>query len=311
MNPRLVFWLLIVMNIVWGASNGIAKWSLQFVPPATFAMLRYGIGGGVLFFLVERNQKRITQNDWFQLSVVGGFGIALGYIMQLWGLRLTTATKASIEVMLEPIFLVILGMIFLRESVKFRTMAALFLSLTGTLLLIADGKSLAQLQVEIINRGELYGDFLVILAVLIMTTYTVLIKPSLKRLGVIRATAWGNLIGAGCLFPFSIWEIVRGEPLVFSWGVAASVVFIGLIGTALGYVLWNLILIDTPASDMAVTLYVQPLAGILVGMCCLGERLGWTGFLGVATVLFGVLLAPGTSPDNQAITDNAKKLPVC
>ncbi|HQG27413.1 MAG TPA: DMT family transporter, partial [Candidatus Ozemobacteraceae bacterium] len=208
----------------------------------------------------------------------------------------TTATKAAIEITLEPIILVLLARMFLAERLHPRTMAALAISLAGTFLLLLGGKDPATLWKEIVGAGELLGDILVLFSVALGGVYTVISKPVSRRIGAMWTTALSSLIGAGLTLPLAAWEIGAGHVIQWSPGLVLAILFLGLICTALGFALWNLVLIDMPAGIMAVTLNIQPLAGIIIGWLWLGETMTLTGYAGTALILGGVSLLPVETP---------------
>lgn len=298
LSPRLGFWLLVGMNAIWGGSYALAKWALQFIPPATLSVLRFSIGCGVLL-LFCRPWPRPSGRDWRDLGMIGGFGIALSFLCHYWGISLTTATKTSLEIAMEPVFLLLMSMVILKEPFKPKTFGALSLAMGGTFLLMIDGKDLSRLWQELVGGGEFRGDLLVLCSIVLGGLYTVLSKPLSTRLGALPATAYGGLVGSLFLLPFVGWEMAHHPGIIWTWPLVGTVLFLGLICTAFGYALWNYILVGMPASDMAVTLNVQPLAGVLVGMLCLGERLGMTGWAGAACILLGVSLVPGSKDEGE------------
>ncbi|MBP7633616.1 DMT family transporter [Candidatus Ozemobacteraceae bacterium] len=296
MSRRTGILLLLVMNFVWGGSYAVAKWALQFMPPAMLLMSRFLLGGLVLLLVAPRPLPRISRRDWLGVTLVGALGITLAFLLNFWGLQRTTATKAAIEITLEPIILVLLARMFLAERLHPRTMAALAISLSGTFLLLLGGKDAATLWKEIVGAGELLGDILVLFSVALGGVYTVISKPVSRRIGAMWTTALSSLIGAGLTVPLAVWEIGAGHVIQWNTGLVLAILFLGLICTALGFALWNLVLIDMPAGIMAVTLNIQPLAGIIIGWLWLGETMTLTGYAGTALILGGVSLLPVEAP---------------
>ncbi len=296
MSRRTGILLLLVMNFVWGGSYAVAKWALGFMPPATLLMSRFLLGGLVLLLVAPRPLPRIARRDWLGVTLVGALGITLAFLLNFWGLQRTTATKAAIEITLEPIILVLLARLFLAERLHPRTMVALAISLAGTFLLLLGGKDAATLWQEIVGAGELLGDILVLISVALGGVYTVISKPVSRRIGAMWTTALSSLIGAGLTVPLAVWEIGAGHVIQWNGGLVLAILFFGLICTALGFALWNLVLIDMPAGIMAVTLNVQPLAGIIIGWLWLGETMTLTGYAGTALILGGVSLLPVEAP---------------
>lgn len=305
MSRRTGILLLLVMNFIWGGSYAVAKWVLQFMPPATLLMSRFLLGGFVLLLVAPRPFPRISRRDWLGVTLIGALGITLAFLLNFWGLQRTTATKAAIEITLEPIVLVLLARLFLAERFHPRTVLALTISLAGTFLLLLGGKNAATLWNEIVGAGELLGDLLVLASVALGGVYTVISKPVSRRIGAMWATALSSLIGAALTVPLSAWEIGTGHVIQWSAGLGIAVLFLGLICTALGFALWNLVLIDMPAGVMAVTLNIQPLAGIIIGWLWLGETMTLTGYAGTALILGGVSLLPVEAPPASGKSESA------
>lgn len=296
MSRRTGILLLLAMNFVWGGSYAVAKWALQFMPPATLLMSRFLLGGLVLLLVSPRPLPRISRRDWLGVTLVGALGITLAFLLNFWGLQRTTATKAAIEITLEPIILVLLARMFLAERLHPRTMAALAISLAGTFLLLLGGKDAATLWKEIVGAGELLGDILVLISVALGGVYTVISKPVSRRIGAMWVTTLSSLIGAALTLPMVAWEFGAGHVIQWNSGLVLAILFLGLVCTALGFALWNRVLIDMPAGIMAVTLNIQPLAGIIIGWLWLGETMTLTGYAGTALILGGVSLLPVEAP---------------
>jgi len=296
------------MNAVWGGSYSLTKWTLGQIPPGMLAVLRFAIGGGALLLVAPPLPRRPSWRDLGLFFTVGFFGIALAFVFHYGGIMRTTVTKAAIEVALEPIFLLGLAIAYTRIWPSGRTFQALLLSFVGTLLLVVGGKSGEQLQAEILNQGEAFGDLLVLVSVILGGVYTVFSKPLVERFGALTSTAWGCVVGMAFLLPLAAWEGMGGGFPVITPATVGSVLFLGLFCTAFGFALWNRILTILPMSQVAMTLNVQPLAGVLSGWLFLGESLGPWGMAGGAAILAGLTLAR-FAPDPLEETPGLEEVP--
>ncbi|MBF0407024.1 MAG: EamA family transporter [Candidatus Riflebacteria bacterium] len=328
MTNRKAFGLLVIMNVIWGGSYAVSKWVLTYVTPAFLSMTRFLLGGFLLLFLAEKNylsssketlsslisseqnpqqslikrifnQIRISKRNFIELALVYGLGISVGFIVHYHGVRLTTSLKASVEMTLEPVFMILLAIIFLGEPVKKRTLLGLFVSFTGTLLLVFDGKDYNQIINELSTGGQTLGDFLVILSLLLGSAYCVMNKPLAKKIGPFKSTAWGCIIASVLIMPIVLYETYNGAQIQINIGVILAILFLGVLCTAVGYGLWNKILMKMPASDMAITINIQPVAGVLAGLVFMGESLGIVGVIGAFTTLFGIWIVPISPFDKE------------
>ncbi len=87
----------------------------------------------------------------------------------------------------------------------------------------------------------------------------------------------GYDMGAGTLLP--------------SWPALAAMLYLAFASTVLGYLLWNSILGRFDASFLALFLYVQPVAGVLVAWALVDERPTGSFVAGAALILAAVWLA--------------------
>ncbi len=297
-SPLFSIAVLLSINLAWGASYAVAKYALDVVPPSTLACMRFFIGGFFLLILPSRERhSRLTTKDWKDLFVIGSLGLAISNALLNLGLQMTTSTKTAIAASLEPVFTIVLAALMLKEILQKRTMAATAISIIGAAMLLLDNKSVGQLFRELYSSGGFLGDILVVLSIFTTALYSILMKPVAQRLGAMRATSYSFIIGALLLAPISVMELSQLWPLAFTREAILAIMFLGVICNAICYVIWNIILRHTEAGVMAVTLYAQPVGGVIVGWLWLGESLSTGGLIGAALIFAGIWLLPGESPE--------------
>jgi len=286
------FIILLAVNLCWGASYAVAKYALDVVPPSTLAFIRFFLGGFFLILLPGRNRQPLKLQDWKNLFFIGAFGLAASNILLNLGLTLTTSTKTSIASSLEPVFTIVLAIIFLGESLGRKTVMATAIAITGALILMLAGKAPAQLMAELSGSGEFLGDLIIVVSTFLFAVYSIMMKPLALRIGAIRATSLSFFIGAALLSPVVYLEMIKIWPLNFTRESLIAIMYLGIICNALAFVIWNIILKHTNAGVMAVTLYAQPVGGVLTGWLWLGESLSASGIVGAALIFAGIWLLP-------------------
>lgn len=297
-SPLFSVFILLSINLAWGASYAVAKFALETVPPSTLAFMRFFIGGFFLAILPTREHKeRLNSKDWKDLFVVGSLGLAISNALLNLGLQMTTSTKTAIAASLEPIFTIIFAALMLKEVLQRKTLIATTVSIAGAAMLLLDNKSISQLINELTSSGGFLGDILVVLSILTTALYSILMKPVAQRIGAIRATSVSFFIGAALLSPIAVLELSQLWPISFTRESLIAIMFLGVICNAVCYLIWNIILRHTDAGVMAVTLYAQPVGGVLVGWLWLGESLSTTGLIGAGLIFAGIWLLPGEPPD--------------
>lgn len=293
--PGLAFTILLLINICWGGSYAAAKFALEVVPPSTLAFIRFMIGGFFLIIIPSHNQHKLGSQDWKDLFLIGSFGLAISNALLNLGLQMTSSTKTAIAASLEPVFTILLAGLILKEVLQRRTMGATFVSIVGALVLMLGDKTPEQIVSELAKSGELLGDILVTVSIFLAAVYSILMKPVAARIGALRATAYSFFIGAALLLPVVALEVSQLWPLEFNTSAVYAILFLGVICNAVAFLLWNIILKHTSAGIMAVTLYAQPVGGVVIGWLWLNETLSSMGFMGAALILFGIWLLPGES----------------
>ena len=74
------------------------------------------------------------------------------------------------------------------------------------------------------------------------------------------------------------------------------VLWLGVVATALAYVLFQRGIAGLPASSVATMSLAEPVTATGIGVLVLGERLSGLSLLGVAAVVLGLLLVTAGKP---------------
>ncbi len=117
----------------------------------------------------------------------------------------------------------------------------------------------------------------------------VLVKRWAPPTDVLTTTSWQLVAGGLLLVPLA-W-FTEGAPPPLDLPAVAALVYLGLAGTALGYVLWFRGLTRMDAGAVAVVGLVNPVVGTALGVALLGEPFGVVHLGAAALTLGSVLLA--------------------
>ena len=114
----------------------------------------------------------------------------------------------------------------------------------------------------------------------------------LRDIDGMTVTAWVAVMAAPQLFAVSLvvesghWQAIQSA----GWVVWATVLYLGLVMTALGYGLWYTLIRRNPVSRVAPFLLLLPVFAVLGGTVFLGEVLSAGALLGGAVVIAGVAI---------------------
>src|SRR5207237_6840491 len=110
----------------------------------------------------------------------------------------------------------------------------------------------------------------------------------LERHAPLAVTTRSLMWGAAALRPFAGLEWASGARPAWTVAAVTGTVYLAVVITALGYVVWNWALARVPAPRAAIFLNVQPIVGALLGSVLLGEPVIFFTVLGCVLVVTGL-----------------------
>jgi drug/metabolite transporter (DMT)-like permease len=285
---RALWWCLLA-NVIGGttfAAMGAAHAS--GLPTLTFSFARTLLSTLLFALLAWRHgelRPRFAGRDLVMLFLVAVPGFAMPLVLGIRGVALSSAGLGSILSLLEPVMIVPLSLLFLRERMAPSLGIGLALGLAGALLVIGADSLPGH------GRGELAGSLLVgnlLLAAQssLWAIYTVAAKPLTARHSVLSISTWSTALGClvmGLLAPLE-WESLRpaaleplhrwlaletgprdGAAIAQAWCASLPwMAYLAVFGSFLGVLLWNAGLKGVPASRMAAFIFIQPAVGLLL-----------------------------------------------
>jgi len=277
---------LLLANIVYGTSYVVTRVALADVPPATLALLRVLIAAAVLVPLALRTRVRLSGREHARIVGMGVAGFAAAFALGHWGLARSTATNAALLIVAEPLGLILLGPVVLREHLRRGEAFGAGLALIGATLVVVNG--IPGLTLALLPRWR--GDLLLVLSGLAYAAYSVLGRPILKRRPALPVTALSVLWGVPGLVPLVAQEWLDGQRAAFTGSAVAGVVYLGVVITALGYLVWNWALERVPAARAGIFVNLQPAVGALLGVLLLGDAVSGFTVAGGALIVLGLFL---------------------
>lgn len=282
--------VLILGNIVYGSSYVVSRIVLEHMGPATLSLLRLVIGSLVLVPLAltrRRDRTPLSRADRWNIFWMGCIGFAAAFAFGNWGLARSTATNAALLITVEPVALIMLSPLVLGERLTRREAIGAALTVAGAATIVVNG--VPGVSVAIVPHWR--GDILLVLSGLAYVAYSLFGRHVLARHPAIPVTAWSILWGTATMIPFATGEWIAGQRPEWTWPTALWTLYLGLVITALGYLVWNWALERVEAPRLAVFVNIQPLVGALLGVLVLREALTVYTVAGGLLILLGVHIA--------------------
>lgn len=274
--------------VVWGASFIATKIALRYAPPMLIVWLRFGVGVGILglFVAVRRDFALVSRRDLAGYALLGFLGIAFHQWLQSTGLLTAQATTTAWIVATTPIFIAILGRLFLQEHLGWTKVGGIFLATLGVLIVVSRGDVASVVR----WRFGTHGDFLILLSAVNWAVFSILSRRMLK--GSSPTNMMLYVMGLGWLFVtvFLAGEYSAIPEVSFPREGWIAVMFLGVFCSGFAYVFWYDALKALPATRLGSLLYLEPLVAVAVAGVFLGEPVVPAVLAGGGLILFGVWL---------------------
>lgn len=280
---------LLLVQLAFGGFHVVAKAALASLSPLALAGLRVGIATPFLVWLAWRRDRVIPElRDLPMLAFLGFLGVFGNQILFIEGLRLTTATNASILMTSLPVFAAATAVLLRIERLAPRRLAGILLSVTGALVLVNPFRFTA-------DRDMTIGNLMILGNALCYALFLVLQRPLLQRLPWRTLIAWSFIFGGGGVLLVSLPSLAALHPAEVPasawWGVA----YIVVLATVFAYSANTWAVRRSSPALVAAYGTLQPLVAVLLAASFLGERFGWIEGLGFALIVAGLWLVSATS----------------
>jgi drug/metabolite transporter (DMT)-like permease len=275
---------------LWAISFVATKIALEVVPPLTVVSLRLLIAAACFLpILLTGGRWRTIANRATLLKLFGLslFGAGLHYGFQTVGLQTTNASNASVYVATGPITILLLAVIFLGEKLSARKILGIAIAIAGVLVVMGMD-TITGFELD----GNLMGDLLVFVSIVMWGCFTVFGKKVTDELGALTVTAAVTLIGATWMTPVGWLEMQRaGFSLVDLTPTAwAAVAYLGFACNFLAVLLYFTALQRTESQKVGVYLYAIPPMTAVAAALVLSEPITLGLVVGTVLVIAGVAL---------------------
>lgn len=282
MNP----YIILVLQIFFSSGTYIiANAATQSIPAANLTFMRAVVSGTIylLYIWYSRLQFRYKGRDFTLLMILGFLSVPINQFAFLYGMKFTTATEAAILYSTTPVLVLLFSAIYLKEKLTMPKIVGTILAFGGVVVIVLD-KGAG------IGLSHLEGDFFVSIAVIAWTLYTVLGRKLILKHGALNSTIYTALFGSAMFLPVGIWSSIGYSYTALTGGQWMEILYLSLITSIVGYVLWYAALSKIEASKAAVFSNGQPVMTAILGYFFLGQGISLTFASGAIATIAGVLI---------------------
>lgn len=280
---RIAYLYLTITICAWGSLYVVSKFVLGKLPTFTILFLRYFIAVIALrSILRNRILSRIEPKDYKCIFFIGFAGYFLSTGAQLLGTKLSNASLASLINSMNPVFIILAATIILKEQLTAKKVVAVVAAITGTYIVIGGVK----------GTGQIAGILVSLLSVVTWAITASLVRQITQKYDPITITTLAIQIAMLCALPLSLYEMAHHPNLkAFDWTVVVSMLYIGIVCTAVAHVFWNKSLSVIEAGNCSLFYPLQPMVSVILGCLLLREHINAAFILGAVLIIGGVLFS--------------------
>lgn len=304
-HQQKIFFSIVLLGAIGGGLATFIKLGVQVVPPLTFNFLRFFIATlCMLPFLLPEIRKNSLQKLTGAIKV-SVFAVG-NVVIFAFGVQHTTAVISSLMYVTGPVMIALLSYVLLKEFFSPRKIWGIALGLLGVVFLIL---------LPVVTRGSqfagtLFGNIAVLAAVVSFALYTVLSKNYQKTFSPQLLAFVFTLTTTVVLIPFVIidWFQHPGWITNASWLTLFSVGYVGILGGAVYYLLYQSTIKRATPVIVSMTLFIQPISAYITALLLLGEKLIPGVLVGAVISVIGAWMVSTSSKKPEKLQDKTVEL---
>ena len=268
--------LVISVPVIWGLGFTFAKAALGEFPPILLMFLRFAVTALALVWFVKRPAGIMAK-----LFVIALISAAIQYGLTFYGLKFLDASTAILVVQLEVPFCTLLAVIFLNEKLGPKKVIGMLVAFAGVALIAGEPR---------LNDNWL-GIGLTVGGAFTWAIGQVMIRQ-LGQVGGFTLIAWvavfatPQLLVASLIVESGQWQAIQSA----SWVGWASVIYLAIVMTAVGYGIWYHLLGKYEVGKVVPFLLLLPVVTVISSVTLLGETLTVWLVAGGMLVISGVAI---------------------
>ena len=275
---------LFLSTVIWGVSFPVIKLAVGEVDSLLFINIRFAIAAAIVlaYLLIFRRplRKLLRGRVLWILGITNGVGFA----MEVFGMNFTSASKASLLINVNVVFMAIFSSLLLGDTMRRKAKAGIGIGLAGVVLTSTGG------DLSVLTSGSIIGDVIIFTGGIVWAYSMIYNKKAATELGLsaMEVTASMTLISALALLPFlglSSFNINVNAVSI------AAIFYTAIFCTIVAFFLFYKSLQTLTVVNSGMVMLFEIVIAIAVSSIFLGEVLTVVGALGGVLIGLGIWLA--------------------
>jgi len=285
-NSLLNWILLVVLTLIWGSSFILIKRGLEVFSPGEVGAYRMVAAASLLLPLSLPRIRHLSKSQLKNLLVTGLLGSFVpAFLFPIAQTQLSSSLTGVLNA-LTPLFVVLLGALFFKTKITRQNGIGLIIAFAGVIVLVAFKEGGGWDSLSGINGYALY----VLVACICYGINLHFIKITFTELKSIEISSISLLM----ILPMALLYLFAGTDFTYklntnpkAWEALGYITILGMVGTAIGLILFNIMIKRASPFFASLVTYTIPIVAILWGVMD-GEVLLLGHYFGMAAVILGV-----------------------
>lgn len=284
-SKYLPFIIITILSLIWGSTWVAIKIGLENLPPFLSAGWRF-LTASLVLFIYARKAKLPFPRDLHShlfLLVFSVINFTASYALVYWGEQYINSGLTSILFSVMPFYTALISIKVLpSEQINLKKMTGITIGFLGVVIIFSD-------QFYLTHPLSIYG------------MIAVLLSPAFS--------AWGTLLGKKARdsyhpvtlntlpvfytgLTFMLMHIIFEQSTTFeyTWSGVFSMAYLGIVGTAVTFVLYFWLLKSVSAVTMSLITYITPPMALIWGWIIYDEMITLKLIIGMLVIFSGIAI---------------------
>ena len=277
------FILLITLAAIWGSAFFNIKIASADYTPMALAFGRIFFAALVMVIYCSIRGIRIEAfgENWMWYATIGLINLVLPFFFISFGIIKVQSNMAAILMSTAPLYATVLGHLFIKdEKINLLKFLGVFIGFLGVVFLFSDDL--------LINQSNIFYAFMVVLG------------PFFYTLGGLFSLKLKHIKNEVLTSSILVWAVIILLPVMFffenptelrpSWGSTISLFYLGVVATAIAWLMRFYILQNNGLVFQSQVAYIIPIFGLIFGYIFLQEKITYKIIIALIAVLISTYL---------------------
>lgn len=280
-KPKAAFAIAFVV-LIWGLCWPIYKIALEYTPPFLFAGMRTLLGGIMLAFVLLPGWRKIQwKKTWPIYMISSFFNIMIFNGVQTFGLQFLPSGLFSVIVYLQPVLVVLLAWLWLKESLSPIKIAGMIIGFLGVVVVSLDGIS---------GNISILGIILAFVTGAGWAVGVVYVKKTSSLVDGLWLVALQNIFGGVILSGIGLSTGEGLSEIVWNVPYVSSLLYGAILGVTGATAVYFKLMNSGESSKVSSFTFLVPLISVGIGTLFLGEPFTISLFSGLVLILLSIYM---------------------